>query len=187
MRTRGDRRPVVVTLLVSRGPRFSARWSRRSSRHESRGGIDVSKGSATAGMLAGRWQALRSHLSLALASATDCHCMFSAASIPPQAKGSTCSTTYPGHGPVRPAVDLCRARSRICRNNRSVLTYVGANLNRSGGLRNDGLAGGLANQKQGNDQTHKPCDGRICSMAVGCRADLRPSPAAEIQSEDLTV
>jgi hypothetical protein len=82
MRTRGDRRPVVVTLLVSRGPRFSARWSRRSSRHDSRGGIDVSKGSATAGMLAGRWQALRSHLSLALASATDCHCMFSGASDP---------------------------------------------------------------------------------------------------------
>jgi hypothetical protein len=89
MRTRGDRRPVVVTLLVSRGPRFSARWSRRSSRHESRGGTDVSKGSATAGMLAGRWQALRSHLSLALASAIACHCMFSGASIPPQAKGST--------------------------------------------------------------------------------------------------
>jgi hypothetical protein len=31
--------------------------------------------------------------------------MFSGESIPPLAKGSTWSTTYPGHGPVRPAVD----------------------------------------------------------------------------------
>jgi hypothetical protein len=31
--------------------------------------------------------------------------MFSGASIPPQAKGSTWSTTYPAQGPVRAAVN----------------------------------------------------------------------------------
>jgi hypothetical protein len=48
-------------------------------------------------------------------------------------------------------------RSCVRCNNRSVLADVGANLNRSGGLRDGGLAGGLENQKQqGKDQTHTP-------------------------------
>jgi hypothetical protein len=42
------------------------------------------------------------------------------------------------------------------------LAHVRANLNRSGGLRDDGLAGGLANQKQeGENQTHMPLIGGL--------------------------
>jgi hypothetical protein len=53
---------------------------------------------------------------------------------------------------------LCRAPlAYICRNNRSVLADVRANLNRSRGLRGDGLAGGSEKQEQeGNNQTHVP-------------------------------
>ena len=84
------RRPAIVTLLADRGARLAGRGARRSPRHASpRDPTDGSKRSATRRIATGSSQSLRSHLSLALASATDCHCIFSGASIPPQASGST--------------------------------------------------------------------------------------------------
>jgi hypothetical protein len=102
--------------------------------------------------------------------------MFSGASIPPQANGymvHNVTRPRPGKAIGRRAGLLrlegaargraprrgtrTRRRSHIRLSNRSVLVYVGANLNRSRGLRGDGVTGGLANREQeGNNQ-------RICS------------------------
>jgi hypothetical protein len=114
--------------------------------------------------------------------------MFSRASIAPQANGSNMVHNVTRARPNRTI--RCRARllglersaggraprsgtsarrrSRARLTSPPVLAYVGANLNRSDGFRDDGLAGGSEKQEQeGNNQAHRPYDRRSSLSRLG--------------------
>jgi hypothetical protein len=79
-----------------------------------------------------------------------------------------------------------RRRSCVCRNYRSILAHVRANLNRPGGLRSEGLAGSLANQEEEREnQAHLPSYRRVRWNAVGGeKAQGRQSPYAKMDSKE---